>query len=191
MAQSARVTAFGELRGGADALQFGGVHLLRTYDDPVALRAEIDAARPLLLDALPALGAPALLFVAFQAGFAMVTVALIAGAVADRMRFVSWLVFAALWATLVYFPVAHWVFSFDGVTAEAVIGQVLLDVPPPTRRGTTGGTITITITRIWVPRVAVFRWMPGTRAVARATASELTSHLQSMDPFYPLQLSGS
>ena len=50
---------------------------------------------------------------------------------------------------------------------------------------------TITITRICVARVAVFRWMPGTRAVARATASELTSHLQSMDPFYPLQLSGS
>ncbi|TWS26145.1 ammonium transporter [Tsukamurella sputi] len=60
---------------------------------------------------------PALLFVAFQAGFAMVTVALIAGAVADRMRFVSWLAFAALWATLVYFPVAHWVFSTPGLTA--------------------------------------------------------------------------
>ncbi|GEE00336.1 ammonium transporter [Gordonia spumicola] len=60
---------------------------------------------------------PALLFVAFQAGFAMVTVALIAGAVADRMKFVSWLVFAGLWATLVYFPVAHWVFSVDGLTA--------------------------------------------------------------------------
>ncbi len=60
---------------------------------------------------------PALLFVAFQAGFAMVTVALIAGAVADRMRFVSWLAFAALWAVFVYFPVAHWVFSAPGLTA--------------------------------------------------------------------------
>lgn len=61
---------------------------------------------------------PALAFVAFQAGFAMVTVALVSGAVADRMRFMPWVIFAGLWATLVYFPVAHWVFAFDGVTAE-------------------------------------------------------------------------
>ncbi|MDJ0393864.1 ammonium transporter [Rhodococcus sp. G-MC3] len=60
---------------------------------------------------------PALVFAAFQAGFAMVTVALISGAVADRMRFVPWVLFAGLWATLVYFPVAHWVFSIDGLTS--------------------------------------------------------------------------
>ncbi|SNS42837.1 ammonium transporter [Rhodococcoides kyotonense] len=67
---------------------------------------------------IPLVGAiPALVFAAFQAGFAMVTVALISGAVADRMRFVPWVVFAALWATLVYFPVAHWVFSIDGLTS--------------------------------------------------------------------------
>ncbi|WP_328858037.1 ammonium transporter [Williamsia herbipolensis] len=62
---------------------------------------------------------PALVFVMFQAGFAMVTVALIAGAVADRMKFLAWLAFAALWATLVYFPVAHWVFAIDGLAAES------------------------------------------------------------------------
>lgn len=61
---------------------------------------------------------PAVLFVAFEAGFAMVTVALIAGAVADRMRFTSWLIFAGLWSVLVYVPVAHWVFSTPGLTAE-------------------------------------------------------------------------
>ncbi|MDQ3764793.1 MAG: ammonium transporter [Actinomycetota bacterium] len=60
---------------------------------------------------------PATVFVAFQAMFAIITVALISGAVADRMRFAPWLLFAALWATVVYFPVAHWVFSFDEVTA--------------------------------------------------------------------------
>jgi Amt family ammonium transporter len=52
-------------------------------------------------------------FVAFQAMFAVITVALIAGAIADRARFGSWLLFAGLWATLVYFPVAHWVFDFS------------------------------------------------------------------------------
>ncbi len=60
---------------------------------------------------------PATVFAAFQAMFAIITVALISGAAADRLRFGPWLVFAGLWATIVYFPVAHWVFSFDDVTA--------------------------------------------------------------------------
>ncbi|HET9565879.1 MAG TPA: ammonium transporter [Mycobacterium sp.] len=61
---------------------------------------------------------PATVFVAFQLMFAIITVALISGAVADRIKFGGWLLFAGLWATIVYFPVAHWVFSFDGGTAE-------------------------------------------------------------------------
>ena len=61
---------------------------------------------------------PATVFVAFQLMFAIITVALISGAVADRIKFGAWLLFAGLWATFVYFPIAHWVFSFDGVTAE-------------------------------------------------------------------------
>lgn len=61
---------------------------------------------------------PQTVFVAFQLMFAIITVALISGAVADRLKFGGWLAFAALWATFVYFPVAHWVFAFDGVTAE-------------------------------------------------------------------------
>ena len=52
-------------------------------------------------------------FVAFQAMFAIITVALIAGAIADRARFGAWLLFAGVWATVVYFPVAHWVFDFS------------------------------------------------------------------------------
>jgi Amt family ammonium transporter len=57
--------------------------------------------------------------VAFQLMFAIITVALISGAVADRMKFGGWLLFAGLWATFVYFPIAHWVFAFDGATAES------------------------------------------------------------------------
>ncbi|MFN0281029.1 MAG: ammonium transporter [Kineosporiaceae bacterium] len=60
---------------------------------------------------------PAMAFVAFQAVFAIITVALISGAVADRAKFGAWMVFAGIWATIVYFPVAHWVFAFDGATA--------------------------------------------------------------------------
>ena len=52
-------------------------------------------------------------FVAFQGMFAVITVALIAGAIADRVRFGAWLLFAGIWATIVYFPVAHWVFDFS------------------------------------------------------------------------------
>jgi Amt family ammonium transporter len=61
---------------------------------------------------------PSLAFVAFQAVFAIITVALISGAIADRARFGPWLVFAGIWATVVYFPVAHWVFAFDGAQSE-------------------------------------------------------------------------
>ncbi|MGB8504413.1 ammonium transporter [Mycobacterium sp.] len=61
---------------------------------------------------------PATVFVAFQLMFAIITVALISGAVADRLKFGGWLLFAGLWATFVYFPIAHWVFAFDGFSAE-------------------------------------------------------------------------
>jgi ammonium transporter, Amt family len=61
---------------------------------------------------------PATVFVAFQLMFAIITVALISGAVSDRLKFSAWLVFSTLWASLIYFPVAHWVFSFDGFAAE-------------------------------------------------------------------------
>ena len=61
---------------------------------------------------------PALAFVAFQAVFAIITVALISGAIADRAKFSTWMVFTVVWATIVYFPVANWVFAFDGFAAD-------------------------------------------------------------------------
>ncbi|MCF7550178.1 ammonium transporter [Pseudonocardia sp. WMMC193] len=71
---------------------------------------------------------PALVFVAFQATFAIITVALISGAVADRMKFGAWLLFAGLWATIVYFPVAHWVFAFSNDDAGVVGGWIANDL---------------------------------------------------------------
>ena len=61
---------------------------------------------------------PSLVFVAFQAAFAIIAVALISGAIAERATFLGWTVFTVAWATLVYFPAAHWVFAFDGLAAE-------------------------------------------------------------------------
>jgi len=65
---------------------------------------------------------PPLAFAAFQGGFAIITVALISGAIADRARFGAWLVFAGIWATVVYFPVANWVFNFTVVDGKIVDG---------------------------------------------------------------------
>jgi Amt family ammonium transporter len=61
-----------------------------------------------------ALSIPPLVFCAYQMMFAIITPALITGAIADRMKFAAWVVFVAAWLVLVYAPVAHWVFSPNG-----------------------------------------------------------------------------
>ena len=61
-----------------------------------------------------AAGVPHLAFAAFQAMFAAITVALISGAVVERMRFPVYLAFAVAWTTLVYDPLAHWVWGDGG-----------------------------------------------------------------------------
>ncbi|MDE1153542.1 MAG: ammonium transporter [Micavibrio sp.] len=61
---------------------------------------------------------PHALFMLFQATFAIITPALITGAVAERIRFKAWLVIMALWSLLVYVPVAHWVWGPGGWIAK-------------------------------------------------------------------------
>ncbi len=63
---------------------------------------------------------PVLVFAAFQLMFAIITPALISGAIADRAKFTSWAVFVAIWSTVVYFPVAHWVFAFGNKVGDVV-----------------------------------------------------------------------
>ena len=69
---------------------------------------------------------PVLVFAAFQLMFAIITPALISGAVADRAKFSAWAVFVALWSTIVYFPVAHWVFAFGNKVGDTVTGAGFL-----------------------------------------------------------------
>jgi len=57
---------------------------------------------------------PLLAFAVFQLTFAIITAALLSGAVADRVKFSGWTIFIGLWATVVYFPIAHWAFFLDG-----------------------------------------------------------------------------
>ncbi|MDP9822570.1 ammonium transporter [Nocardioides massiliensis] len=69
-------------------------------------------------------GLPVIVDVGFQATFAIITVALISGAIADRVKFSTWMVFTAIWATACFFPLAHQVWgggflgdSEDGLAA--------------------------------------------------------------------------
>ncbi len=64
---------------------------------------------------------PHLLFMAFQASFCIVTVALVSGAVVERMRFAPFLVFSALWSVLVYAVLAHWAFGGGWLQAKGTL----------------------------------------------------------------------
>ena len=59
-------------------------------------------------------GVPIFAVACFQLMFAIITPALISGAIADRTKFVGWTVYVTAWVTVIYFPVAHWVFSPNG-----------------------------------------------------------------------------
>jgi ammonium transporter, Amt family len=83
---------------------------------------------------------PVLAFCMFQLMFAVITPALISGAIADRAKFWSWSLFVALWATIVYFPVAHWVFSFDGFVAADSVGGWIANVSKLGALDFAGGT---------------------------------------------------
>ena len=69
------------------------------------------SGNPFATFGLEGLGNDDLIGAAFGATFAIITVALISGSIADRAKFGPWLVFAGIWSTLVYFPVASWVWG--------------------------------------------------------------------------------
>jgi Amt family ammonium transporter len=69
---------------------------------------------------------PLLAFAAFQLMFAVITPALISGSIADRTKFTAWSLFVVIWSTLVYFPVAHWVFAFGNKVGDTVTGAGFL-----------------------------------------------------------------
>ncbi len=90
--------------GGGD---IGGI--IANPFDQFGLQGTIyDEAGEFLIDGF---GVPVVVGVAFQVTFAIITTALISGAIADRVRFSTWLVFVALWVTFAYFPMAHMVWG--------------------------------------------------------------------------------
>jgi ammonium transporter, Amt family len=102
-----------------DAGWVGIPHILGIDTSALGLGAQVADAQN------PAGDYPEMAFVAFQATFAIITVALISGAIADRAKFGAWMVFAGIWATLVYFPVAGWVFNFtDDVDGGWIVDKL-------------------------------------------------------------------
>ena len=70
---------------------------------------------------------PHLLFMAYQATFAIITPALISGAVVERIKFLPYLIFISLWSLLVYCPVAHWVWGGGWLSTLGPEGKGALD----------------------------------------------------------------
>jgi Amt family ammonium transporter len=70
-------------------------------------------------------GVPAWVWVGFQATFAVITVALISGSLADRVRFGPWLIFVGLFATLVYFPLCHMVWGGGMLGGDGWVASAL------------------------------------------------------------------
>lgn len=67
---------------------------------------------------------PTLAFVMFQMTFAIITVALLSGAIADRAKFGAWVIFIVAWITLIYAPVAHWAFATQGGSGGWIIDKL-------------------------------------------------------------------
>ncbi|MDO4913321.1 MAG: ammonium transporter [Bifidobacteriaceae bacterium] len=70
-------------------------------------------------------GIPSTVTVAFQATFAMITVALISGAIAERIKYSTWMIFVALWITFVYAPMAHMVWNGGLLSGTGAISQAI------------------------------------------------------------------
>jgi Amt family ammonium transporter len=83
----------------------GDAPALGNFDRVLLLGIGMDSVSPL------AKTIPESLFMIYQMTFAIITVALVAGAVADRMRFSAFLLFSILWLLIVYVPLAHWVWG--------------------------------------------------------------------------------
>ncbi|MBN4926231.1 ammonium transporter [Hoyosella rhizosphaerae] len=85
-----------------------------------------DSAGEYLLDG----GLPVIVDVGFQATFAIITVALISGALAERVKFGTWLTFAALWVTFAFFPMAHMVWGGGLLSEDGPFSDLFEGIEP-------------------------------------------------------------
>ncbi len=134
-------------------------------------------------------GVPELVFVMFQGKFAIITPALISGAIAERMRFRSYVLFIVLWATFIYCPLAHWVWASDGwlfkwgvldfaggtvVHISAGVSALVLAILVGARRDWTRGTamlpnnLTMTLTGVGLLWFGWFGFNAGSAVAAES-----------------------
>ncbi|MDR1442477.1 MAG: ammonium transporter [Bifidobacteriaceae bacterium] len=100
-----------------------GSDILGLFGDPTERFGLTNLAIDDPTNVLAGSGVPAWVWVGFQATFAVITVALISGALADRVRFGPWLLFTGLFATLVYFPLCHMVWGGGMLAGDGWVAQ--------------------------------------------------------------------
>jgi ammonium transporter, Amt family len=88
-------------------LAFGGDSLLGFIGNPANILTGVGVDQ--LATLAPTI--PEFVYIAFQMTFAAITIALISGALVERMKFSSWMAFVLLWVSMVYIPIAHWVWG--------------------------------------------------------------------------------
>ena len=87
----------------------------KTATDDQKKEADAESVKASRFKSFPNTNLPLYLHVMFQGMFAIITIALVSGAFAERVKFGAYCLFALLWTTIVYDPIAHWVWAFDWV----------------------------------------------------------------------------
>ena len=137
-------------------------------------------ANPFELFGLKDVPATSLVFVGFQATFAVITCALISGAIADRAKFSAWMLFVPIWVTVVYFPLAHmvWGGGFLGAAENGISGLLFDGDPLPIDYA--GGTVVhinagvaglvLAVAEMVVPGVFLI-WLAAAAALASSSSA--------------------
>ncbi|GAA0629818.1 ammonium transporter [Bifidobacterium pullorum] len=110
------------------SISYAGNDVAGIFGDPIAgfLLGDSMTAQDGVFTAVDTSGTyPGSIDVAFQAAFAMITVALISGALAERIKYSTWMIFVALWITLCYCPMAHMVWNGGLLSPDGAISQAL------------------------------------------------------------------
>ena len=110
------------------SISYAGNDVAGIFGDPITgfLLGDSMTAQDGVFTAVDTSGTyPGSIDVAFQAAFAMITVALISGALAERIKYSTWMIFVALWITLCYCPMAHMVWNGGLLSPDGAISQAL------------------------------------------------------------------
>ena len=106
------------------SMSYSGDSILGVFGNPLTHFGLADTITDASGSYIVSDGLPTIVDVGFQVTFAMITVALISGAIADRAKFGTWLTFTALWVSFAYFPMAHMVWGGGLLSDEGPFGSI-------------------------------------------------------------------